>query len=99
MLAPPASDELILGPDCNGLRMTLEEFDAVEDYDEDYMYELVNGVVVVNPLPLAEKPGRMNCSVATCSPINSNTRKADHWTTRCRSNTCAPPQAGARPTG
>jgi Uma2 family endonuclease len=46
-----------LGPDSNGLLMTPEEFDAVEDYDENYTYELVNGVVVVNPIPLAEETG------------------------------------------
>jgi Uma2 family endonuclease len=57
MAASPTSEELVLGPDCNGLRMTPEEFDALEDYDENYIYELVNGVVVVNPIPLAEETG------------------------------------------
>jgi hypothetical protein len=45
--------KLALGPDSNGLLMTPEDFDAVEDYD----YELVNGVVVVSPIPLAEETG------------------------------------------
>jgi Uma2 family endonuclease len=57
MAAAPVSEELVLGPECNGLRMTPEEFDAVDEYDEDYTYELVNGVVVVNPIPLAEETG------------------------------------------
>lgn len=57
MAASPVGEEIVLGPDCNGLRMTPEEFDAVADYDEAYTYELVNGVVVVNPIPLAEETG------------------------------------------
>jgi Uma2 family endonuclease len=38
-----------LGPESNGILMTAEEFDAVEDWDDSYCYELVNGVVIVNP--------------------------------------------------
>ena len=48
-------EELYLGPESNGMRMTPEEFDAVEEYDENYTYELVNGVVIVNAIPLAEE--------------------------------------------
>jgi Uma2 family endonuclease len=40
-----------------GTLMTPEEFDAVEDYDDEYRYELVNGVLVVTPLPLAAESG------------------------------------------
>src|SRR5262249_51646760 len=36
-----------------GTLMTPDEFDAVEEYDEEYRYELVHGVLVVNPIPLA----------------------------------------------
>jgi len=57
MAASPITEEFVLGLDCNGLRMTPEEFDAVEDYDENYTYEIVSGVVVVNPIPLAEETG------------------------------------------
>jgi Uma2 family endonuclease len=42
---------IILGPDWNGAQMTPEEFDAVEEYDENFTYELIHGVVVVNPIP------------------------------------------------
>jgi Uma2 family endonuclease len=42
----------IVGWDSAGIRMTPAEFDAIEDYDELYRYELVNGVMVVNPIPL-----------------------------------------------
>ena len=34
-----------------GLQMTPEEFDAITDYDDRYRYELVHGVLVVNPIP------------------------------------------------
>ena len=36
----------------NGMLLTPEEFDAVTDYDERYDYELIHGVVIVNPIPL-----------------------------------------------
>ena len=50
-----ANGKLYLGPDSNGLRMAPDQFDAVRDYDENFLYELVDGVVVVNPIPLAEE--------------------------------------------
>lgn len=37
---------------CNGMELSPEEFDAVVESDENYEYELLNGVVVVNPIPL-----------------------------------------------
>jgi hypothetical protein len=40
---------LRVGPDSAGVLMTLEEFDAIEDYDELYHYELVHGVLIVTP--------------------------------------------------
>lgn len=40
-----------LGPESNGMLMTPEEFDAIEEYDREYRYELVNGVVIVNAAP------------------------------------------------
>lgn len=42
---------LVLGPGDNGIRMTSAEFDAVTDYDENYCYELIDGVLIVNPIP------------------------------------------------
>jgi Uma2 family endonuclease len=35
----------------NGMLMTPNEFDAIVDYDERYVYELINGVLIVNPMP------------------------------------------------
>jgi Uma2 family endonuclease len=40
-----------------GLVLTPKEFDAIEEYDENYHYELINGVVVVNPIPGAYERG------------------------------------------
>ena len=40
-----------LGRSSNGMLMTPAEFDAVEDVDERYVYELVRGVVIVSPPP------------------------------------------------
>lgn len=45
--APPSW----LDADSNGMSMTVEEFDAIDDYDPLYRYELIRGVVVVNPIP------------------------------------------------
>ena len=42
---------LVLGPEHNGIRMTPEEFDAITEYDELYTYELIHGVLIVNPFP------------------------------------------------
>lgn len=35
----------------NGMSMTPEEFDAIEDWDENYRYELIRGVLIVSPPP------------------------------------------------
>lgn len=44
-LAPPRP----LGPWANGMLMTPEEFDTAAEWDPDYRYELVNGVLIVSP--------------------------------------------------
>jgi Uma2 family endonuclease len=41
-----------VGPECDGRRMTSGEFDAIEEWDPEFRYELIHGVVVVNPIPL-----------------------------------------------
>lgn len=53
--APPADgarDELLrpLGLDDNGRSMTPDEFDAAEDFDDEYRYELIRGVLIVSPM-------------------------------------------------
>jgi Uma2 family endonuclease len=57
MTTVPAEQEVILDANSAGLLMTPEEFDAIEEYDENYHYDLVNGVLVVNPIPLPEETG------------------------------------------
>ena len=44
-------EKLKVGLDSNGMILTPEEFDAIEDYDDLYRYELIHGVLVVNPIP------------------------------------------------
>ena len=57
MSIAPEIETIALGPELNGIRMTTEEFDAVEDYDRDYRYELIDGVLIVNPPPLEQERG------------------------------------------
>ena len=45
------SQALVLGLHHNGIRMTPVEFDAITEYDDLYRYELIHGVLVVNPFP------------------------------------------------
>ncbi len=52
-----AEQQIVLGPESAGILMTPEEFDAVEEYDENYRYELIHGVLVVTPLPYALETG------------------------------------------
>jgi Uma2 family endonuclease len=50
-------DEIMIGPESAGLLMTAEEFDSIEEYDENYQYELIRGVVVVSSYPPPEIAG------------------------------------------
>lgn len=43
--------QLRLSRSSNGMLLTPEEFDAVTDYDDLWDYELIHGVVIVNPIP------------------------------------------------
>jgi Uma2 family endonuclease len=42
------------GPESNGILMTPEEFDEA-DFNENWTYELINGVLIVTPIPLEEE--------------------------------------------
>jgi Uma2 family endonuclease len=48
---------MVLGLESAGILMTPEEFDAVTEYDENYQYELIHGVLVVSPIPLPQETG------------------------------------------
>lgn len=51
----PAEPRLVLGLESAGILLTPEEFDSVEEYDEDFRYELIHGVLVVHSIPLPEE--------------------------------------------
>jgi Uma2 family endonuclease len=42
---------LVIGPECNGIRLSAREFDQAE-FEEGWVYELINGVLIVTPPPL-----------------------------------------------
>ncbi len=48
---------LILGLEHNGICMSVDEFDAITEYDHLYKYQLIHGVLVVNPIPLPQQRG------------------------------------------
>jgi Uma2 family endonuclease len=45
---------VVFGPESNGILMTPEEFDRA-DFEEGWTYELINGVLIVSPIPLEEE--------------------------------------------
>src|SRR6266404_4334641 len=49
-----AKEPITFGPEHNGILMTPEEFDRA-DFDEFWYFELINGVLVVTPIPLEEE--------------------------------------------
>jgi Uma2 family endonuclease len=57
MSITPVQPKIVLGPELDGMPMTPEQFDAVEEYDDNYRYELIHGVLVVNPIPLEAEVG------------------------------------------
>jgi Uma2 family endonuclease len=48
--APPES-KLHFGPESNGIQLTPAEFDEA-DFEDGWRYELINGVLIVTPIPL-----------------------------------------------
>lgn len=46
-----ADGSLRLDADSNGMSMTPDEFDAIEDYEAGFRYELLWGLVIVSPSP------------------------------------------------
>ena len=53
-IAPP---RLVLGPGLAGIFLTPDEFDAIEDVDRNYRYELINGRLIVSPPALEAERG------------------------------------------
>lgn len=48
---------LPIGLEHAGIGMTNDEFDAIEEYDDSYCYELIHGVLVASPLPYLSETG------------------------------------------
>jgi Uma2 family endonuclease len=48
---------IVLGPELAGIFLTPEEFDAVEEADRNYRYELIDGRLIVTPPPLEAERG------------------------------------------
>jgi Uma2 family endonuclease len=49
--------QILFGRDWNGAVMTPEEYDAIQEYDDNYRYELIHGVVIVSPIPGPKEAG------------------------------------------
>ncbi len=62
-----SGEKLVLGPELNGIVMGPEEFDAVREYDDEYVYELIHGVLVVSPIPSEEKS---QLSLSACCALS-----------------------------
>jgi Uma2 family endonuclease len=48
---PETLPGLRISLDLAGTLMTPDEFDSIEDWDEEYVYELIRGILVVSPSP------------------------------------------------
>ena len=93
----PDASKLILGLGLAGMLMTPEEFDAIDEADENYKYELIHGVLVVTPPPLEEERGPIRGS-GTCSfCIRLRIPRDPRSMTRSRSNIFPRPTAGTVP--
>jgi Uma2 family endonuclease len=51
------TEPIVIGPGMAGTLMTPEEFDAAQDWEEGYVYELINEVLVVSPPAGIEERG------------------------------------------
>jgi Uma2 family endonuclease len=51
--------DVVIGPELAGSLMTADEFDTAEEWDENYNYELINGVLVVVPPASEGERGRL----------------------------------------
>jgi Uma2 family endonuclease len=44
--------KVVLGLEHSGIMMTPDEFDAIEEWDDTFRYELIRGLLIVSPYPL-----------------------------------------------
>jgi Uma2 family endonuclease len=53
-----ATSKMVFGPELAGIALTPQEFDAIDEADQNYRYELINRRLIVTPPPLeAERDG------------------------------------------
>jgi Uma2 family endonuclease len=68
---------IVLRPELAGISLAPEEFDAIEEADRNYRYELINGRLIVTPPPLEaergpnEELGRMLLNYRDSHPLGS----------------------------
>jgi len=56
-MSPLLESPVSISLESAGLLLTPEEFDAINEYDEHYRYELIHGVLVVSPIPSPAETG------------------------------------------
>ena len=78
------SDRLFrVTPAMAGVRISPGEFDNVREWDEDYDYELVQGVLVVVPPVSEAERDRTNCWAIGCWFTRSGIPWAILWISLC----------------
>ena len=95
--ANPSS--LVLGPALAGTLMSPQEFDGADAADENFKYELIQGMLVVTPPPLEESAGLTKNWPCCCASTNCSIRRVLPSTIRSPSNTSVRPVTAAEPTG
>lgn len=64
----------------NGVTMSPEEFDAIEEWDPEYEYELIRGVIVVNPIASegeADPNGELEMMLRAYQALNPQGKSLD----------------------
>jgi hypothetical protein len=80
MTATQASP-LVPGLEHNGICMSPADFDAITEYDDLYKYELIHGVVIVNPIQAGTSLRRrrsLEPAPVTETPIKTLLRSCVH---------------------
>ncbi len=67
-----------IGREWNGTLMTPEEFDAITDWDREFTYELINGVLIVTPSPSAGERGPSDLLGHLLFTFQENHREGSH---------------------
>ena len=86
---------LKLAPELAGILLSPEEFDAVEECDELYNYELVHGVLVVAPPPVSANADQTISSAICCAHTKTIIPRGPPSTSPCPSTSSARPIADA----